>query len=114
MHVGVLDLLDFVRIAVMSETTESAAVQVDGQGLVACYQDIDSKIKLFAANQEWVHNVLLDDVRLSLRAVWLPAEVILPLADLRKLVKQEDTTALRLANRLHDPHTANLAEFFHE
>ena len=98
----------------MSETTESAAVQVHGQRLVARHQNIDSKIELFAANQKRVHDILLHDVWLCLRAVGLPAEVILPLADLRQLVEQEDTAALRLADRLHDPDTANLAELFYE
>ena len=94
MHVSVLDFVDLVRVSVMGKSTEARTVQVHGQGLVACYQHVDPKIELLASNQKRVHDVFLDDIGLSLWAVRLPSEIVLPLRYLSKFVEKEDASAL--------------------
>ena len=71
----------------MGKPTEATAVEVYDQGLVRCYEDVKAHIELFTPNQEWVHNVFLDNVRLSLRCLCFPPEVVLPLGDLLQLVQ---------------------------
>ena len=94
MHISVLNLIDFIRVTVMRETTETRSVQVHSQGLVASNQDVDSQVKLLATYQKWVIDVLLNDIRLGLRTVRFPAEIVLPLRDLSELIQEEDTTTL--------------------
>lgn len=98
----------------MREPTKAIAVQVHSQGLVARDQNINSEIKLLAADQQRIQNVPLDNIRLSLRALWLPPELVLPLGDLLQLVEQEDAATLTLANGLHDPDPASSLEFLDE
>ena len=94
MHVSVLDFFDFVRITVMSESSEARPVEIDGQRLVACDENIDSHIKLLATDEQGIHDVSLYNVRLCLGTFWFPSEIVLPLGNLGELVKEEDTTAL--------------------
>ena len=98
----------------MSKPAESISIQVDCQGLVADHKDVNSQVKLFTANQKWVHDVSLDHIRFCLWALWLPSKLILPLSDVLQLVKQKDALALRLANRLHDPHLTRSLELLYE
>ena len=86
-HVGILDLLDLVRVTMMRESAEAGAIQVHSQRLVARHEHVDSQIELLASDQKRIHDVLLDDVGLSLRTVRLPSEVVLPLRDLCELVQ---------------------------
>ena len=109
-HVGILNLFNLVRVAMMRESSEASTVQVHCQGLVARHKHVDSQVKLFAANKQWIHDVLLDDVGFGLGTIWLPPEVILPLRDLCELVQQEDATPLRLPNWLHNPDASYFAE----
>ena len=94
MHISVLNLIDFIRVTVMRETTETRSVQVHSQGLVASNQDVDSQVKLLATYQKWVIDVLLNDIRLGLWTVRFPSEIVLPLRDLSELIQEEDTTTL--------------------
>ena len=114
MHVSVLDFFDFVRITVMSESSEAGPVEVDGQRLVACDENIDSHIKLLATDEQGIHDVSLYNVRLCLGTFWFPSEIVFPLSDLCQFVKQEDTPSLGFPNRLHDPYTTNFSELFHK
>ena len=86
MHVSVLNLFDFVRVAMVGEPSEAGSVEINCQRLVARDKNIDAHVELFAADQKWVHDVSLNDVRLSLRTLWLPSEVVLPLRNLSQFV----------------------------
>lgn len=94
MHHRVLNVIDFVRITVMRETSEATSVEVDSQRLVGGHQHVDSHIKFLTSDQKRVHNISLHDVSLSLRTIGFPTEIVLPLSDLLKFVDQEDTSAL--------------------
>ena len=93
-HVGVLNFIHLVRVAVMREPSEPRSVQIDRQWLIASDQYIDSQIELLAAYEQWIHYILLHDVRFRLRTVRLPPKIVLPLADLRQLVQQKDSAPL--------------------
>ena len=63
----------------MSKPSETTPVQVDCKWLVVDDQDINPHVELLPPYQQWVHNVPLNYIRLSLWTIWLPPEVILPL-----------------------------------
>mmetsp|Transcript_66410 Transcript_66410/g.167409 ORF Transcript_66410/g.167409 Transcript_66410/m.167409 type:complete len:326 (-) Transcript_66410:206-1183(-) len=119
----------------MGKAGETAAVHVDDQGRVARDQHVQSQVKLFATNKEWLGEVPLDHVWLRLRLLVLfflvhgrtpigqllpllhPARISFPSRDLAELVEQEDAFTLRLSDGLHDPDGAcclQLFEFLHE
>lgn len=77
-----MDIFDIIRVTVVSEATEACSVQVDCQWLVSSHKNVNSYIKFLSSNQERVHDVSLNDIRLSLRAFRFPPEVIFPLRNL--------------------------------
>lgn len=78
----------------VSETREPGPIEVDRQRLISRAKGVDSHVELFAADQQRVADVPLDDVRFGLRTIWFPAEVVLPLGNLCQLVQQEDAFPL--------------------
>ena len=114
MHVCVLDLFSLVRISVMSESPKAWPVEIDCERLIACDQNIDPHIEFFPSNQKGVHNVTLYYIGFCLWTFWLPSEVVFPLSDLSELIQQEDSPTLWLADRFHNPYSANFAELFNE
>ena len=116
MHEWVRQVVHVGRVARVSEPAEALAVQVDGQRLIAGDQNVDSKVELLAADEQRVHDVALHNVRLGLRALWLPSQFIFPLGNLLQFVEKENAAALRLADGFHDPYllTLILLEFLDE
>ena len=98
----------------MREPAKAASVEVNCEGLIAGHEHVDSHVELLTTDQEWVHDVALNDVWLGLRTIWLPTEVILPLSYLLQLREQEDSPALRFSHRFHNPYTSSLLEFFNK
>jgi hypothetical protein len=114
MHVGILDLLYFVGVAMVGEACKACPVEVDCQRLVCCHKAIYAHIELLTPDQKWVHDVTLNDIWLRLWAFWFPSEIVLPLSDLCELVEEEDAFALRFADRLHNPDRTDLSELLNE
>lgn len=114
MDVVILDIFNIIGVSVMGKPTKASSVQVNDQRLVRNHEHINSHIELLASNQQRVHDVPLHDVRLSLRGLRLPPEIVLPLGDLSQFIEQENAPSLRLSDWLHDPHPLRLFEFFHK
>ena len=98
----------------MGESTETLSIKVDRQRLIADNQNINSKIELFTANEERVHDVSLHNIRLSLRRLGLPPQLIFPLGYVLKLVEKKDAFSLTLSDGLHNPNISSSFELFHE
>ena len=103
MHESVRKIIKIVRVPSMSESAETISIKINSKWLITYNQNVNSQIKLFAANQQWVAHISLDNVWFSLRTLWLPSQLIFPLGDLLELVEEEDASALTLADGLHDP-----------
>lgn len=88
-----LDILEIRQIVLgMGKSRESRPVEVDDQGLIGDAEDIDSHVELLAPNDQWVHNITLDNIRLAiLRAV-------LPILNVHNILKQEYPFPLCLPN----------------
>lgn len=113
-HESVREVIEIVRIPRMCESTKAIPIQVDSEWLIACDQDIDSQIELLTSNKQWIEDISLYNIWLSLWTLWLPSKLIFPLRDLLQLVKKENTTSLTFTNRLHNPDTASPLELFNK
>ena len=98
----------------MSESAETISIKINSKWLITYNQNINSQIKLFTANQQWVAHIALDNVWFGLWTLWFPSQLIFPLGDLLELVEEEDASALTLADGLHDPNATGTFEFFYE
>jgi hypothetical protein len=107
MHVVIRDIFHIGSVSVMSESSEASPVEICCQWSVASNETIYSHIKLLSSNQQGVNDIPLDDIRLCLRTLWLPSEIILPLSNLLKFVEEKNTFALRLCYGLHNPYTTH-------
>lgn len=87
----------------MGEPRESASVEPNSERQVGRNKCVNPHIELLAPDKQRVTDVPLDNVGLSLRALWLPSEIVLPLSYLGQFVEQKDALALALADRFHDP-----------
>ena len=114
MHERVLNFFYFVWVPKMSKSAKTRTIKINSQRLVRCDQYVNSHVKFLSSYQKRVHYVLLDDIRLSLGWLRLPAKVVFPLCYLREFIQQENAFALTFANWLHDPNSSLLLELFYE
>lgn len=103
MYVHVLQLSDTGIVFDGAEATESQLEEIDLQGTKGSDQDVQTEVEFFATNQQRIRYVSGDDItflaHLRMEGLRLPR----PLFQLRQLIDQEDSSALRLSTRLHYP-----------
>lgn len=76
-----------VVISLGSESRKALTMQVNRQRFVTCHQDIQSKVELFATDDERVLDVSLNDIGLVMQ--------LTPLRNCRELIQQEYSLPLR-------------------
>ena len=85
-------------VFLIAKTREALRREPDLERFITRHENVDAQIKLFAANKQWLVDVLGDDVFVDV-SVHLPR----PPLELRQLVDEENALALRTAGRFHDP-----------
>jgi hypothetical protein len=74
------NVINVCGVSIMSEPCEPFSAEVNGQGIVAGHEDVNSQVELFTANLKRAENVPGDDIGVGLRGIWfLPFEVCFPL-----------------------------------
>ena len=76
----------------MGESGKACAIQINGQGVVGCYKDVNSQVEFFISDQERVVDVSLDDIGFGL------VRYVGPVADLVDVSEQENSLALASAD----------------
>ena len=66
----------------MRKSTKPRAIKVEGQGIKASAEAIDSHVKFFASNEKRILEIFLNYVGFCLLAIWLPAVIMSPVSDL--------------------------------
>ena len=114
MHKSVLNLINFVWVSVVSESTEATSIQINNKGLIWSHQNIDAHVKLLPSYKKRIHDVFLNDIRFCLGSTRLKSKIVLPFWNLLKLVEKKDSYTLRFSNRFHNPNATLLFKFFNE
>mmetsp|Transcript_28498 Transcript_28498/g.87275 ORF Transcript_28498/g.87275 Transcript_28498/m.87275 type:complete len:438 (+) Transcript_28498:743-2056(+) len=99
------------------EPREAASVQVRHQRREGRDEDVQAHVELLVADQVRVFHVALHDVRFRRRRLvrLLSARGVgAPVGDLGEARKEKDASALRRADRFHDPDASRPFELFHE
>jgi hypothetical protein len=76
----------------MSESSKPGAIQIDSQRVMGGHQHIDSHIKFFVTDKQWIMDIPLDDVWLGL------VSGVSPVADVSDRPEQEDPFSLTTAD----------------
>ena len=58
----VVFILKVIIILFYAKTAKAKFIKIDTEWSVICYQHINTQVKLFAANQQWILKVFANDI----------------------------------------------------